>query len=364
MPLTNKQLTQISKAPPGQRAGLKAAYERQNKEAGKRVAPAPRRPARPAKPVPVPKGLLSAFDAFDKHHLPVDELAAPYTTTNLITVMEFGSSPSIDQVVVVCPRIGFDQEISPGQLTDFIAVRYDANETISGSIPTLAAARSPVVGAPPLGGMWQSLSVRARLHNLSVRLACLGTNTGLYPPGSVYLGTVPMIETGARSSGAHDSLSIKTAWADDSISVGYIKPIAAAALQECPATLHSAISENVSYKAWRDFFLPPTTLDIGSMPFLTALEPIVLYIPRAGAGSTVVNYRLEIGQQWCTRHPHNIMLRATQKQHPATPPTEWHKAISAVKDIGAPLLNRAGTAAADALANRARAALLAPVEAA
>jgi hypothetical protein len=99
------------------------------------------------------------------------------------------------------------------------------------------------------------------------------------------------------------------------------------------------------------------------MPFTTALEPIVLYIPRAGAGTTVVNYRLEIGQQWCTRHPHNVMLRATQKQHPATPPTEWHKALAAVKDIGGAILNRAGNVAMDALADRARAALaLAPAE--
>jgi hypothetical protein len=304
-----------------------------------------------------------AFDGFDKYHLPVDELTAPYTTTNFITVMEFGSAPSQDQVIVVCPRMAIAHEQYVGPLTDYIAVRYDASETIDGVIPTLGVARCPVVDQPPVTSSWQSFSVRGRLHNMSVRLSCLGTNTGLYPPGSVYLGTVPTIETGVLSTGALDALSIKTAWAEDSISVGYIKPVSAAALQDRPVTLHSAVAENVSYKMWRDFQVPPTTTDVGSMPFTTALEPIVLYIPRAGAGTTVVNYRLEIGQQWCTRHPHNVMLRATQKQHPATPPTEWHKALAAVKDIGGAILNRAGNVAMDALADRARAALaLAPAE--
>lgn len=360
MPLTAKQQAQVAKASPSQRASLKAAFTRRNKEADKRAAPRTlARPSRPAKPAPVPRRLTAAFDGFDKFHLPLDEVTAPYTTTNLISVMEFGSSPSMDQVIVVCPRVTFAQEIAPGQLNDYIAVRYDANETISGGIESLDSVRSPVVGAPPLGGALTPLSVRARLHNLSARLSCLGTNTGLYPPGSVYMGTVPMLETDYRSTGSQESLKIKTAWADDSIAVGYIRPIAASALQECPATINSAIAENVSYKMWRDFSLPTSSMLPGSLSFLTAMEPIVLYIPRAGAGDTVVNYRLEIGQQWCTRHPHDIMLRATQKSHSATPPNEWHKAISFVKDVGEHLLNRAGNVAVDALANRARVAMLA-----
>lgn len=364
MALTAKQMAQVAKAPAGQKAGLKAMYQRQNANAPKknRNKP-PQRYARSGALVPAPKGLLYAFDGFDKRHLPLDELTAPYTTTNFVTVMEFGSSPSMDQVIVVCPRTTNSQEFYTGPLSDFIAVQYDAAEVVSGSIPVLNTARCPLIDEPARTSEWQHFSVRARLHNMSVRVTCTGTNTGLYPPGSIYVGTVPMIETDDTSTGHAEQLTIKRAWAEDSISVGYIKPVSAVALQERPLTLHASIAENVSYKSWRDVIVPPTGHNEGSLPFSTALEPIVIYVPRAGAGTTVVNYRLEIGQQWCTRHPHNIMLRSTQKQHRATPPNMWHSAVAAVKNIGEHLAARAGEVALDALANRARAALsLAPLE--
>lgn len=373
MVLTTKQEAQVAKAQGQQKAALKAMFERQNQANGRRAVQRQQRQPRqqqqnnsaPAtkngKPAQAPKAALAAFDAFDRFHLPVDEYTAPYTTTNFISVMEFGTSVTMDQVVVVCPRTYHPQELYTGQLTDLIAVRYDASETIAGSIPTLSYVRSPVIDQPTQTDVLQYLSVRGRLHNLSVRLTCLGTNTGLYPPGSVYLGAVPMIETGSASTGTAEALTIKTAWADDSIAVGYIKPVSAASLQERAVTLHSAVAENVSYKSWRDFTVPKTSINFGGLPFSTALEPIVLYIPRAGAGTTVVNYRIEIGQQWCTRHPHNVMLRATQKQHKATQPSEWQRAIASVKDIGEHLLNRAGSVAVDALLDRARTAMAASV---
>jgi len=158
-----------------------------------------------------------------------------------------------------------------------------------------------------------------------------------------------MIETGNASTASEESLTIKTAWADDSIAVGYIRPISAASLQERPVTVHAAIAENVAYKAWKDFGIPPLTTSLGQIGFATALEPILIYIPKAGSGDTVVNYRIEVGQQWCSRHPNDIIVRSTQKQHKPTTPSEWHRAVSAVKDIGEHILNRAGGAAADAV---------------
>lgn len=362
MTLTAKQAAQVSKAPPAKKAALRAMYQRQNSQATAKAKAAPSRAvhAKTLARVAVPRAVPYAFDGFDKRHLPLDELTAPYTVTNFISVMEFGSSPTMDQVIVVCPRTSLAQENYTGPLTDYIAMRYDAAEAIAGSIATLEVLRSPIIDKPALTAAVQYSSVRGRLHNMSVRVSCLGTNTGLYPPGSVYLGTVPTIETGSTSTGGEESLTIKTAWADDSISVGYIKPISAASLQEKPVILHAAVAENVSYKSWRDFALPGTGTNPGSLPFSTALEPIVVYVPRAGAGTTVVNYRIEIGQQWCSRHPHNVMLRSTQKQHPATPPNEWHKAVAAVKDIGQHLLARAGGVAVDALINRARGMLPLP----
>jgi hypothetical protein len=302
----------------------------------------------------VPRPPSFAFDAFDKRHLPVDEITAPYTTTNFVTEMLFGSSTSMDQVIVICPRTLYSQQQYVGPLTDYIAMQYDANETISGIIPTLQTVRSPIVDAPVLGTAINHLSVRARLHNMSVRLECLGTNTGLYPPGTAYIGKVPTIETGYFSAGGTEALKIKTAWADDSISVGYLRSIPAASLVEKPALLHASVAETISYKSWRDFSVPDTTMNLGSLPFSTALEPIVIYVPRAGAGDTVVNYRIAIAQQWCSRHPHNIMLRSTQKQHPATPPGVWNNAVGAVKNIGEHMLLRAGHAAGDILATRMR----------
>lgn len=307
------------------------------------VNTAPRAPQAPRPPA-IPRQLHYAFDAFDQRHMPLDEVSAPYTVTNFVNVLEVASSATMDKVVVVCPRTLHRQELYTGPLSDYIAMVYDANETIDGIIPVLDTIRSPIIGEPALTTEYYQTSVRGRLHNLSVKLECLGTNTGLYPPGSAYIGCVPCIETGDTSGGAQNILTVKKAWAEDSIQVGYIRSFAAASLVERPLKLNAAIAENVSYKAWRDFAVAPSTADKGSMPFSTALEPIVLYFPRCGSGTTVVNYRIVIGQQWCSRHPHNVMLRSTQKQHIATTPDMWHKAVSAVKDIGPQVADRMAAA--------------------
>lgn len=357
MTLTQKQQRQVAAAAPAQKNKLRAMYNQQNAQRAQpsaqlsgttrgRQQPQAARTRR----VPVTPALNFAFDGFDKRHMPLDELTAPYTTTNFVNTMEFATSTSMDQVIVVCPRMRNPQETYSGPLTDYIAMRYDAAELIDGSIPVIASVRAPIIDVPTRGAAEIQSSVRARLHNLSIKLECLGTNTGLYPPGSVYLGTVPCIETGSGSTGAEESLTIKQAWANDSIQVGYLRSIPAASLVEKPVQLDAAIAENVSYKSWRDMTVPSVSVNEGALAFSTALEPIVLYVPRCGEGTTAVQYRLVIGQQWCSRHPHNIMLRSTQKQHHATTPDLWHKAVAAVKDVGPKIMQRAADGALDALA--------------
>jgi hypothetical protein len=299
-----------------------------------------------------------AFDAFDKRHLPTDDTTAPYTTTNFLSVLEFGSKTDMDQVIVVAQRLLGTQQNHTGPGTDILALRYDASENVGGTISVLQTLRSPIVGAPAIGEQEQGFTVRARLHNLSVRLQCLGTNTGLYPPGSAYIGAVPALEIGpAYTHAGSGPGSILQAWAEDSINVGYIRSTPAASLVQKPVLVHAAVSEAVTYKTWQDISVPSTARDLGNMGINTGLEPIVIFVPRAGAGDTVVNYRVEVAQQWCSRHPNNPVVRATQKQHPPTPSNVWNSAISSVKDIGEHLLQSAGHAALDAVSARVRQAI-------
>lgn len=264
--------------------------------------------------------------------------------------MEFASSTGVDQVIVIAPRLSTKDDTRDGALTDYIAMRYDGESAINSTTPVLQSVRCPIVDIPTPGTDTIHTTVRARIHNLSVRVECLGTNTGLYPPGSAYVGTVPNIEAGyfAGASG----IKVKQAWADDAIQVGYLKSVPAAALVEKPVQVDASVAETVNYKTWRDIAVPANTVELGKLSFSTALEPIVVYVPRCGAGDTAVNYRLVIGQQWCSRHPQNIMLRATQKQHSATKPDIWHKAVGAVQDVGHVLMNHAADTAMRALTNQ------------
>jgi len=378
--LTSKQLRALANASPQSQQQLQASFSRQYALANKGWQPrrewwkeassqtvvrrAPRKrqqrerqPARSGKHVTkVPRALGYAFDAFDHRHLPLDEVTAPYACTNFVSVLEFTSAVDMDKICVVSPRVyssgGFAlQPQFPGPLTDVIAMLYDANESIDAAIPILEFLRCPIAGRlsrPAAGQNAKHTTVRARLHNMSVSLECLGTNTGLYPPGSAYIGSVPNIETGPTTGDANTKL--KAAWAVDSIEVGYLRSTPAASLVDNPVQVNSAIAESISYKSWRDIVVMASGHDLGSMAFSNCVEPIVVYVPRCGSGDTVVQYRLNIGQQWCSRHPTDVLLRATQKQYPPTPPGLWHTAVSAIKDIGPKLLDRAASAAVDTLA--------------
>ena len=360
--LSPKQNAAVARAAPKQRAALRALYLRQrsqNQPVQQRPAqrrPAPKRAPGPVARVPRPLGgarnnLAYAFDGFDKRHLPVDEVTAPYTITNFIGTMEFATSADTDKIIVICPRMlaMAGQEAWVGPMTDNIAICYDAAENLGGTLTALHDMRSQIVDAPDRTADVQYFSVRARLHNLSAKLECLGTNTGLYPPGSAYVGCVPAIENGVFSKGASSGLTLKHAWAEDSISVGYLRSIPAASLVSKPISINAAVAENVSFKQWRDLAVPNTGTNVAALPFLSSLEPIVVYVPRCGTTDTVVNYRLVVGQQWCSRHPHSVMLRSTQKQHGASSPDMWHKAVSAVKDIGIKAAERMGEAAVNNL---------------
>lgn len=332
----------------------------------RRRQPQPAAPARPARrgpmraggalrvprqrPVPIPRSMAWAFDGFDKRHLPLDEFTAPYTVSNLVSTIELPSSPSVDKIVIVSP---FKYSItSEGglYLTDFIAVVYDGSKTAS-TLTHLQSVRSPISGLEQ-SDVQQFSDLRGRVHNLSVRVQCLGTSSGLYPPGIVYCGAVPSIETG----GAASSLGTKTlweSWIEQSVAVDYLKGIPAVSLMgnadEDKGVIHATVCETVSYKTWRELLVPPSSFEVATLAVNPALEPIVIGIPKCGTASNAVNYRIVIGQQWCTRHPNNPVLRATQKQHKATPPGVWHSAMSSVKSGVA----AAGNAAAQGLAHGA-----------
>lgn len=354
--LTRRQAAAVHRAS-GQaaKAALRKSFATQNAGQHKASAPRPQRP--PAYKAHVPRPVIAgAFNAFDKYHLPVDEVTAPYAVTNFQGVMEFTSLPDKDQVALICPRLLHQQERYTGPMTDIIAVLYDGAEVIGSNMADLGVLRSHIIDIPDMGTENQYTSVRARLHKLSVKVECLGSNTGLYPQGGIYLGAVPMIESGSFSAGASQSLTVKQAWVDDSVVVGYLRSCPGAQLLNHPVKLDAAIAENVSYKAWNDMAVPKDTVVIGSLNLSTALEPIVVYVPRTGAGDTRVQYRVSVGQQWCSRHPNNVMLRATQRQYPATAPDVWHRAVASVKDVGAKLAEQAGRGAVDALLARSAAA--------
>lgn len=359
MPLTQKQTAALKAVPAAQRAKLRENFLRDNSNRAPPMKPAPKSAPKPRQPAqamarttrnrtPIPRQLAWAFDAFDKRHLPLDEVTAPYTTSNFLSFIEFQSSPTIDQILVVCPRTltAYPQSNVLGTWTDFIAVLYNGAEVIDNNISVIDFVRSPIIDIPELHATATGqTSVRARLHNLSVKVECLGTNTGLYPPGSCYIGSVPYIENGLAATPGIEGLTAEMAWANDNIAVGYLRSFSAASLVTKPQMLHAAIAETISYKTWRDFEVPTAGSSVGNMGFSTSLEPILVYVPRVGAGDTRVSYRVNIAQQWCSRHPHNIMLRSTQTQHPATSPDIWHAAINGVKDIGEHVLERAGHAA-------------------
>jgi len=361
MTLTKKQQAQIAKAAKDRRASLRATFERQNasqKQAAsaKKATPVqPRRARAMAKPSPrsPTDQLTHAFNAFVPRHLPFDETTAPYTVTNLVGIIEFESSHLQDKVLVIAPRMYNTAESFGGQvlqgpvgpMTDYLAILYAADSVHTSTLPYLKSLRSAVIGAPAHGTTPQLFSTRGRLHNLSAKVECLGMNNGLLPPGAAYIGRVPTLETYSYHSETADSSDLLASWVEPAISTGLLQSVPAASLVSNPLTLHATVSETVAYKQWYDFAVPAVSTNIGNLPISKALEPIVVYVPKCGAAGAEVNYRVTVGQEWCTRHPNNVLLRATQKQHDATPPGVWHSAVAAAKRVGDSLLGRAGAIA-------------------
>jgi hypothetical protein len=289
-----------------------------------------------------------AFDGFNKRHMALDERTAPYSVSNFISTMEIDTAHDKDIIVLVAPRVYYAQEVYSGPMTDYIAMAYDASILMGATMATLPdkVLRSPVINHPPSTATALYASTRLRLHNLSVKLECLGVNTGLYAQGGVFVGRVPMIETGPATG--VPSISLKTAWYDDSVSVGYLKSVSASQLLTDPLFVHSCIAENVSYKTWRDIAVPASTVDIGSLGVSTCLEPIIIYIPRAGTDTSHVKYRVSVGQQWCTRHPHDVAMRATQTPHDATAPSLFQRAVTQAAEVGGHALVSGGKAVLNA----------------
>jgi hypothetical protein len=360
MTLTKKQEAQIAKAAKGRRASLRAMFERQNAQsqaapAKKATSAQPRRAKAMAKPGPKPPTdqLTHAFNAFVPRHLPFDETTAPYTVTNLVGIIEFESSHLQDKILVVAPRIyntaesygGLVLQGPVGPMTDYLAVLYAADSAHTPSVPYIKSLRSAVIGAPAHDVTAQLFSTRGRLYNMSAKIECLGMNNGLLPPGAAYIGRVPTLETYSYHAETADAADLLASWVEPAISTGLLQSVPAASLVSNPLTLHATVAETVAYKQWYDFAVPGSTTNIGNLPISKALEPILVYVPKCGAAGAEVNYRITVGQEWCTRHPNNVLLRATQKQHDATPPGVWRNAVASAKRVGDSLLGRVGAIA-------------------
>jgi len=390
---SNRQRKRIAEAKGPAKARLRAQYRAQkNQTAAPKVnggagAPPPipraarRQNQRPqnsiygmAKPNPYAErhAHLAAFSGFNDFHLPTDEQDAPYRVTNLINIMEFTSDPSMDQIVVVCPRVVSDRELrlsvttpdpvrfatADGPLCDIIAVRYNAASGVNDVQNHLGDyERAAFAGlVPEPASSYSTLSVRARIHNMSVRVECLGCDGGFYPSGNLYIGTVPMIESGgsAEAPGVGQPTSssfytMKKVWAENSISVGYLRSHSAHSLLD-GKDFHSTVAENITYKRWNDVVVQAQNMCEGSFPFQMSMEPIVVYVPRAGTSAVQMRYKLTIGTQWCTRHPTDVLLRAGQKRHEPTPPSSWNSAMRTARNITQGVIGNV-TSAVDAYNN-------------
>lgn len=360
MPLSAKQAAALRRAPPKLRAKMQANF---NSQAQRKPRPLPvgLQPQRtraqlslPAVPrmlrLPNRNSHAFALDGFDHRHLPTDESTAAYAVTNFVTPFEFSSSSTMDKILVIAGRHNATSELYiKTNLTDTIGVLYNAASAQS-SLFALATARSPILGIPALTTSPQFTSIRGRIHNLSVRVECLGTDTGLFPPGSCYVGRVPSLDGG--STAGLSSKTLKETWAEDSISVGYLTSFSASSLMSRGCTIHSTVAENVSFKQWHDMAVQGSTTETGVLSISTALEPIVIYVPRAGSGDAVVNYRVNIAQQWCTRHPNNPTMRATQTVHEPSSAGVWNDVVSQLRSAGGAVLSDLAPSAVRSVGSR------------
>jgi len=367
-----KQKAKIAAAKGPEKTRLRELYNQQHRDSQSWAKPSTKAPPAPQnnrkKPAPKrgnnnvvkfqcpPKGLHHAFNAFDKRHMPLDEHTSPYTVSNFSSILEFPSSSVINQIIVVGMRMyhgasgTYDREAR--KMTDVCAILYNADGnwlTGGGPVPPLQVLHTPILGGGDQGAPVGTTDtfIRARIHNLSASLQCAGASSGLYPVGRVYYGTVPSIEMAITAQGPGDP-SLKSAWADNPISVGLLKPTTAAALLHKPVTLHATPAEAVVYKEWRDMIIPVAGYEYSSNDITHGLEPMIFYIPKT-SGDVSVQYTLTVGQQWCTRHPQEPILRATMKQHTATEPAEYSRAVATAKRVGTQLAGRVASGALNML---------------
>jgi len=368
MPLSAKQTAALNRAPKSERARLQALFTEQSAQKKQPLPvglqprrPVPTKPARRARPLTVrveriPRqrlNALAAFDGFNHYHLPTDESTSAYATTNFVTTFDFATSSTVDKIIVVAPRhYNTIEGLGLTNLTDIIGLEYDASLTHS-TLVSSGTIRSPILSTPPIASTVTYTSVRGRMHNLSAEVECLGTSIGLIPPGSIFMGSVPYIE-GTANSGL-GTRTLKQTWAEDSIAVGYLKSHSSAGLVHNPVRVHANVAENVGYKQWKDFVIPASTVEPATLRFSNALEPIVIYIPRVGESNTIVNFRLNVGHQWCSRWPNDPPMRATQEAHKPTSPDLWNEATSFMREVGTTFANAAamplGTAAGRRMAS-------------
>jgi len=367
MTLTPNQEKSLKGKSKAEHQKMRADYEKRN-AAQKRKQNAPKAtqtsPARQGrKKQSIPRNLGGAMNAFNKVHMPCKGTTGAYAVTNLITPIEFETQWDVDQVIVVGQRFLWHTDKYLGPATDIIAYRYDAKVHMDAiDFLTEGEVRSPIVGAPDFAATSVHTGVRARLHNMSARIQCLGTSGGLVPPGDIYMGCVPSLEVGTYSIAHDQHQTLKKAWVDSAIANYFITGSTAASLVK-PRTVTAPIAESVAHETWEPITLPnnASSSSRAGLSLNTGLEPILIYVPRTGTSAIDVKYRLTIACEWCSRHPDDIMMRATQKQHKATPTGLWEEAQAAVRsglDFLAPAVSGALEGAAGAAAGRAAASIL------
>jgi hypothetical protein len=296
----------------------------------------------------------SAFDGFSNAHLPCDEQTAPYRVTNLRNIIEVSTSDVTDKVLVICPRVMGELEFLPpaghriaandGALTDVIATLYDCSQRVHFVTPVLDSVRSAFAGTvTPDANDPISLTLRARCHNLSIHVKCLGCASGLLPSGQVWIGAVPMLEGGGTAEaptpgvgGATDQANSETIlkrWCEANRDSGYLKSHGAGELFSGPGQkCHTMVAENVANRKWSDVVVPSASVQPSSLHFHNGLEPIVVFFPKCGNDQNSMQYQISIGCQWTTRHT-DIMLRAGQHDHQPSATPMWNRAIQAAMKV-------------------------------
>jgi len=276
------------------------------------------------------------LNAFNNIHLPLPERTAPYITTSLVESLEV-STASYGQVVIVAQRSGYDPEFNLGPVTDYIAIVYNAADTVdkadSALLTPLKVARHKLADGLPRGYNSTYFSLKHRLHNLSARIECLGTTGAGMPPGDTFVGRVTMAETGSTSSAFRNASTYYDAFVDKARSVGVLRSITNASLQRRPLTMHAIVAEPERYKEWSDLYIPPASAGINALDTWPGLTPLIWYIPPQ-IGDSVVSFRMNIAMQFCSRHPDVLVARANHRQQEPSTHSAWNAAVSSVEDIG------------------------------